>query len=53
MTGILVVMVTLVLVESGRQWWGILTRNERSAGEGISVCEDAVGGGTGMKQCSR
>lgn len=23
-TGILVVMVTLVLVESGRQWWGIL-----------------------------
>jgi carbon starvation protein len=24
MTGILVVMVTLVLLESGRQWWGIL-----------------------------
>jgi carbon starvation protein len=24
-TGVLVVMVTLVLVESGRQWWGILS----------------------------
>jgi len=24
-TGVLIVMVTLVLVESGRQWWGILT----------------------------
>ncbi len=37
-TGILVVMVTLVLVESGRQWFGILQWNARSAGEGISVC---------------
>jgi len=24
-TGVLIVMVTLVLVESGRQWWGILS----------------------------
>jgi carbon starvation protein len=29
-TGVLVVMVTLVLVESGRQWWGIL-RGTREA----------------------
>jgi carbon starvation protein len=29
-TGVLVVMVTLVLAESGRQWWGIL-RGTRAA----------------------
>ena len=48
--GVLVVMVTLVLVESVRQWWGILSGAREGADEGIAVREDAVCGGTGMKQ---
>ena len=48
MTGVLVVMVTLVLLESGRQWWGILRGTREGRVKEVSVCEDTDGGGAGM-----
>ena len=48
MTGILIAMVTLLLIESVRRWMALLG-GEMNAKHGIAVCGDAVGGGAGMK----
>ena len=49
-TAVLVVMVALVLIESVRQWIGVLSGREEARGERVAVRDDPPGGGARMNR---